>query len=119
MAIGLVQLYFKPFSLDRYPQYWSPPFRATLPVVVFFLLSNLFLVVAPFVPPGEGQNVYETLPYWLHCVVGLGVFLLGGIYWVVWAHILPKLGKYDLIREETIGEDGMTQGMFVKRPKTL
>ena len=82
--------------LNREAWKWSPPISATLPVVVFFLLSNIYLVAAPFVPPEDGQNVYESLPYWLHCVVGIGIILAGGVYWVVWAVILPKLGGYEL-----------------------
>ena len=30
---------------------WYPPFKATWPVVSFFFLSNIYLVIAPFVPP--------------------------------------------------------------------
>ena len=44
---------------------WAPPVRATLPVVTFFFLSNLFLVIAPLVPPESGPSVYDNLPYWV------------------------------------------------------
>ena len=44
---------------------WSPPFRAWTPVVVFFFLSNVFLVGVPLVPPSKGYQVYEHLPYWV------------------------------------------------------
>lgn len=85
VAGALVHLYLHPFSIHREPQTWNPPFRATLPVAVFFLLSNIYLVLAPFMPPNTGQNVYQNLPYYLHCVVGLGIFVLGAIYWLLWA----------------------------------
>ncbi|KAL5313520.1 hypothetical protein ACEPPN_017940 [Leptodophora sp. 'Broadleaf-Isolate-01'] len=114
VAIALIHLYLKPFSPNRNPQQWAPPFRATLPVVVFFLLANLFLVIAPYVPP-EGQNVYEHLPYYLHCVVGVGIFVVGGVYWVIWAQILPRIGGYELIREGAVGQDGWTYNVFVKK----
>ncbi len=111
VAGGLVHLY-----LNRTKWNWNPPISATLPVVVFFLLSNIYLVVAPFIPPSDGQSVYETLPYWLHCVVGIGVIVAGGIYWLVWAIILPKLGGYELIRQVVIDDiDGWERNRFVRK----
>ncbi|CZT50434.1 probable low-affinity methionine permease [Rhynchosporium secalis] len=117
VSIALIHLYFNPFSIERDPQRWAPPFRATLPVAIFFLLSNLFLVIAPYVPPDAGQEVYAHLPYYLHCLVGVGIFVVGLVYWIFWARILPKIGKYDLVRENAIGHDGWTHNIFVKRPK--
>lgn len=69
---------------------WDPPIKATLPVTVFFFLSSLYLVVAPYIPPSADQNVYEELPYYLHCVVGLGIFAAGAVYWVIRFHVLPQ-----------------------------
>lgn len=95
---------------------WSPPFRATWPVALLFLLSNVYLVVAPFVPPDAGQNVYNDLPYYLHCVVGMGIIAAGGVYWLVWAVLLPRLGHYELVRETEIGElDGWERNVFHTR----
>jgi hypothetical protein len=94
--------------------------KASLPVAVFFLLSNIYLVVAPFVPPSDGNSIYETLPYWLHCVVGFAVIFAGGLYWLVWAVILPKIGGYRLERETLVDEiDGWERHMFkhVPNPK--
>ncbi|KAJ0108433.1 hypothetical protein J7T55_002037 [Diaporthe amygdali] len=112
VAAGLVWLYIK-----RDEWNWHPPFSATLPVVVFFMLSNIYLVIAPFVPPEEGQNVYESLPYWIHCVVGFGVIFAGGVYWLIWAKILPKIGKYQLVRETVVDDiDGWDRAVFVRKP---
>lgn len=113
VAAGLIHLY-----LNREAWKWSPPISATLPVVVFFLLSNIYLVVAPFVPPEEGQNIYESLPYWLHCVVGFGIIFAGGLYWAVWAVLMPKIGGYELVQETIIDEiDGWERQVFLKKPK--
>lgn len=104
--------------LNRDKYNWHPPCRATLPVVVFFLLSNIYLVVAPYVPPETAsQNVYESLPYYLHCVVGTGIVLAGGVYWLVWAKLLPRLGNYHLKKETIVGADGWTRSIFVKVPR--
>ncbi|KAF7886797.1 uncharacterized protein EAF02_003444 [Botrytis sinoallii] len=112
VSLALLILYARPFSADRHPQHWAPPFRATWPVVLFFLLSNVYLVVAPFVPPDEGQNVYESLPYYLHCVVGIAFFGAGAIYWLIWAQILPRIGGYKLVRESIVTDDGWSGSVF-------
>lgn len=96
---------------------WNPPIRATLPVAIFFLLSNIYLVVAPFVPPSDGQSVYESLPYWLHCVVGFAIIFAGGVYWLIWAIILPKIGRYRLEREVIVDNfDGWERHVFKHVP---
>jgi len=116
VSAALIILYLRPTSVDRNPSSWAPPFRATLPVVIFFFLSNVYLIIAPFVPPSAGQSVYEHLPYYLHCVVGMAIFVAGGIYWLVWAVLLPKWGGYELVRQETDMEDGSgwTRTQFIK-----
>ncbi|CAI6333182.1 unnamed protein product [Periconia digitata] len=112
VAAALVHLY-----LNRRAWNWNPPISATLPVVVFFLLSNIYLVVAPFVPPEDGNSVYETLPYYLHCLVGIAIILAGGVYWVIWAVVLPKLGGYRLEREEVVDNiDGWERHVFKRVP---
>ncbi|KAI0069887.1 high-affinity methionine permease [Panus rudis PR-1116 ss-1] len=108
VSAGLIYLYLNKKRLD-----WNPPFRATLPVAVLFLLSNIYLAVAPYVPP-EGDNIYNDLPYYLHCVVALGIFAVGGIYWLFWAVILPRLGGYRLAVRTVVGEDGWSRKVFHK-----
>lgn len=44
---------------------WLPPFRAWTPVVLFFFLSNIFLVCVPLMPPAQVYKVYDNLPYWV------------------------------------------------------
>jgi amino acid transporter len=112
VAAGLIWVY-----LHRAEYQWDPPFKATLPVVVFFLLSNIYLVVAPFVPPEDGDAVYKDLPYYLHCVVGIGIILAGGVYWVFWAVLLPRLGGYRLERQVVVSNDGWTRNVFVHVPR--
>ena len=78
------------------------------------MLSNIYLVIAPFVPPNAGQNVYKSLPYYLHCVVGIALFFAGALYWLIWAKILPKIGGYKLMREHVISSDGWSGNVFRK-----
>ncbi|KAK3372991.1 amino acid permease-domain-containing protein [Lasiosphaeria ovina] len=111
LSAGLIYMYFHRVSYN-----WYPPVSATLPVVVFFMLSNIYLIIAPFVPPEDGQNIYESLPYWIHCVVGFAIIAAGGLYWLTWAVILPKLFKYELIQEKVVDDiDGWERNVFVRR----
>ena len=113
VGAGLIWLYFHRESYG-----WNPPFKASLPVAIFFTLSNIYLVVAPFVPPSEGQNIYVSLPYYTHCVVGIGIIAAGGVYWLFWAKVLPYIGKYRLVREVQVDTiDGWDRNVFVRRPK--
>jgi len=60
---GLLLLYTNAFkSYD-----WKPPFQACKSAVVFFFLSNVFLVVVPMIPPSTGYEPYEHLPYYVSC----------------------------------------------------
>jgi hypothetical protein len=113
VALGLAILYIK---RDAYN--WHPPVKATLPVVIFFLLSNIYLVVAPFIPPETpDQNVYASLPYYLHCVVGLAIIAAGGVYWAIWAVLWPRFRGYRLEKQVIRGEDGWTRNQFVHVPR--
>ncbi|KAJ5784462.1 uncharacterized protein N7503_009674 [Penicillium pulvis] len=110
---GLIYVYL---NKSRFPD-WNPKIRATLPVTGFFLLSNIYLVVTPYIPPDVGQNVYKSLPYYLHCVVALGLFAMGAIYYTVWAVLMPRLGGYVLVKESVMGSDGWSRSVFTKVPK--
>ena len=110
---GLIYIYLT--QKTNFPD-WAPGIRATLPVTIFFFLSNCYLVVAPYVPPTPDQNVYEELPYYLHCVVAVAIFALGALYWVGWAVVLPKLGGYLLVKETVVDADGWSRSVFTKLP---
>ena len=47
--------------------------------------------------------------------MGIGIFVASGVYWLLWAVVLPRLGKYELVREGTVMEDGWTRNQFVRR----
>lgn len=113
VAGGLIHLY-----INRKSWNWQPPFTATLPVAIFFLLSNIYLVIAPMIAPEDGNSVYESLPYWSHVVVGFGVLIAGGVYWLVWAIVLPKIGGYELVRQVVVDDiDGWERNVFAKVPR--
>lgn len=93
---------------------WNPPIKAGVVVTSFFALVNLYLIVAPYVPPSNGESVYKTLPYYIHCVVAWGIFAIGAMYYFVWAQILPKWRHYRLETKEILGEDGFWRTQIIK-----
>lgn len=109
---GLIYIYL---NRSRFPS-WSPGIKATLPVTIFFFLSNVYLAIAPYIPPDAGESVYKDLPYYLHCVVAIGIFAVGALYYVGWAIVLPRIGKYTLIKETVVGSDGWSRSIFVRVP---
>ena len=97
---------------------WNPPIKAGVFVTTFFMLSNIYLIVAPYVPPTHGESVYEHAPYWIHCVVAWGIFAFGGFYWLVWAKLLPRWGHYRLESKEVLGDDGFWRMQIIKVPES-
>ena len=113
VSAGLIWIYFT--KSTRFPN-WSPGIRATLPVTIFFFLSNVYLVIAPYVPPSAGQSVYNELPYYLHCVVAIAIFAFGALYYLVWAVLLPRIGKYMLVKETVVDADGWSRSVLTRLP---
>ncbi|KAL4804226.1 amino acid/polyamine transporter I [Aspergillus unguis] len=113
VSAGLIYIYLTKHK--NFPN-WNPGIRATLPVTAFFCLSNVYLVIAPYIPPTEDQSVYNELPYYLHCVVALGIFASGAVYYLVWAVALPRLGGYVLVKETVVDADGWSRSVFSKLP---
>ncbi|EYE92252.1 high affinity methionine permease [Aspergillus ruber CBS 135680] len=113
VSAGLIWIYIN--RKTHFPN-WNPGIRATLPVTVFFFLSQCYLVVAPYVPPSAGQSVYNDLPYYLHCVVAIGIFAFGALYYLVWAVLMPKFGKYMLVKETVVDADGWSRSVFTRLP---
>ncbi|CCH60713.1 hypothetical protein TBLA_0D02060 [Henningerozyma blattae CBS 6284] len=96
---------------------WNPPIKAGMPVIVFFTLCNVYLIVAPYVPPTNGESVYNSLPYWIHCVVAWLIFLIGAIYWAVMFRLIPRIRGYKLDTKDVLGEDGFWRKQIIKVPK--
>ncbi|KAL1410672.1 methionine permease [Vanrija albida] len=118
ISFGIVFIYF-------FPNYYQdgdgvhvprPNIWATL-AAGFFGLANVFLFIVPFTKPPPGGEPYKTLPYWTHAVAGWAVFGIGFIYWLVWAHIIPKIGNYNLVRVKEVGADGLERNVFKREKK--
>ncbi|KAI3394492.1 hypothetical protein diail_2626 [Diaporthe ilicicola] len=89
-------------------------FKAWDAAVIFYLLTNLYLLVMPWFPP-EGGPYAGDVSFWYatYCVVGIGVLIVCGLYYVAWMFILPRLGKYE-IRPEIL-EDVDSRGAATHR----
>lgn len=97
-----------------------PPsqYRSWSWVVVFYLLSKIYLLVMPWVPPAGGINASSFhFFYGASSLTGLGIIGLSGLYYVVWAIILPKWGKYEVRQRVAINEDGSAAHEIIKVPK--
>ncbi|EFX06011.1 high affinity methionine permease [Grosmannia clavigera kw1407] len=99
---GLLYLHY-----NRKKEGWLSPWHTPWPVAILFLLSNVFLMMVPFWPPAPGWDP-EGYPYYIFPVVGVGVLVLGAVYWLVWTQIGPWLGSYRLEPEHVRGDDGIT-----------
>ncbi|KAI9689679.1 MAG: hypothetical protein M1820_010108 [Bogoriella megaspora] len=106
---GLLYLRWKKPELER-------PFKVWLPVALFFLISQCFLIVAPFLRPPGGKGD-TSLPYWLYPIIGITVLIGGVAYWAVWRKFLPRLGKYRLEPRKSYLPDGTIVTIF-ERVKT-
>lgn len=113
VAVGLLWVNYKAHKGELK---WEPPLKASVPVTIFFGLSSLYLIVAPYVPPTGDQSVYKDLPYYVHCVTTWGIFFIGFVYWIFWAKILPKAFGYKLYIEEIVAEDGFWRKEIKKIP---
>ncbi|KAF5387547.1 hypothetical protein D9757_006562 [Collybiopsis confluens] len=112
VSIGLLLLYTS--YLKSYD--WNPPFHAPKPVIILFVLSNIFLVFVPLIPPASGSKAYEHLPYWSHAIVAFSVSAIGIAYWFFWVKWLPMKKGYRLVRESVLQVDGVSRWIYRKVP---
>lgn len=63
------------------------------------------MLLVPFIPP-EGSWDEDGYPYYVFPVVGVGVLLLGVMYWFSWTKLLPRIGGYKVESERSFDENG-------------
>jgi amino acid transporter len=105
----VIGLFFLRWDKPRLPR----PFKVWLPVALFFMAMQTFLIVAPFLRPPNGRGD-TSLPYWLYPLVGIGALFSGAVYWLVWRKILPRIGGYRLERQKVALADGTVVMTFNK-----
>ncbi|KIJ12536.1 hypothetical protein PAXINDRAFT_117997 [Paxillus involutus ATCC 200175] len=108
VVVGLFWLRWKKPHLHR-------PFKVWWPLAAFYLVACVFLLVAPFLPPNNGVGDTPPLPYYLYCLVGIGVLGFGVLYWAAWRIILPKVFGYELVPRKDVLEDGTVVTSFSRQ----
>lgn len=77
----------------------------------------MFLAIVPFIPPDGPRNA-DGYPYYVFPVVGVGVLLLGVIYWGFWTRVWPRIGGYKIEVERIVSEiDGSETVRYRKLSK--
>ncbi|KAG2361224.1 high affinity methionine permease [Suillus spraguei] len=105
IVVGLFYLRWKKPDAVR-------PFKVWWPLAVFFLAAASFLLVAPFLKPANGVGDTPPLPYYLYCLVGIGLLFAGVLYWAAWRIILPKVFGYELVPRKERLSDGTVVTVF-------
>ncbi|KAH9895844.1 amino acid transporter [Cubamyces lactineus] len=107
VVIGLLWLRWRRPHLPR-------PIKVWWPSAVFFLAATVFLLVTPFLRPENGVGDTPPLPYYLYCLVSIGVVAGGVLYWVIW-HIVPRWFGYEyVLRKETLS-DGTVVMVYTRK----
>ncbi|WVQ74904.1 hypothetical protein IAR50_004512 [Cryptococcus sp. DSM 104548] len=115
VSFGLLATYMPLRFRPEWAREWNPPFRATLPVTVFFTLISFFMVVVPWIPPKKASDaVYNDMWYAMAPAVSFGIFAAGTIYWSVRFWLAPKVFGYDLVPTRRLLSDGTAVTDFEK-----
>ncbi|KAI1385397.1 amino acid transporter [Hypoxylon trugodes] len=112
LAIGLYLVRYRHARLNR-P---APEFRTWHIALIFYILLQVYVIATPWIPPKGGPYAGDvSFWYATYCVVGIGIVILGAIYYAAWVYVLPKWGGYRL-RPEVVSEDGATAHRLTKVP---
>ncbi|OKL64684.1 hypothetical protein UA08_01055 [Talaromyces atroroseus] len=95
----------------------EPEFKAWNVVVIFNMLVQLYLLVMPWYPPAGGRDAGDvSFWYATYAVTGIGILAMCGIYYVLWAWLIPKWSGYTLRQEVISLEDGAQSKRLKKVP---
>ncbi|CAJ2508920.1 Uu.00g139460.m01.CDS01 [Anthostomella pinea] len=114
LAVGLFLIRYRHKHLNR----GRPDFKAWDIMVLFYVLIQLYTIATPWIPPKGGPYAGEvSFWYATYCVVGIGIILACGVYYIAWMYLLPRWGGYEL-RPETLNvdTDGANTHRLVKVP---
>ncbi|KAH9836157.1 high affinity methionine permease [Rhodofomes roseus] len=95
---------FKGASYHLKPSIWWP-------LAVFYLAAAVFLLVAPFIRPPGGIGDTPPLPYYLYCLVGIAVMVVGVLWWAAW-RVVPRWFGYKFIGRKEKLDDGTVVTLF-------
>ncbi|KAL2270446.1 hypothetical protein VTJ83DRAFT_2630 [Remersonia thermophila] len=110
LAVGLVYLNFAPS--ERWAEQRTT-FRSSPLLTIFWIISLLFVLAAPFIDNG----FLKTVPFYVVPTLGTSLLGIGTAYWLVWAKVLPALG-YHIQHEIVQMPDGSERVKYKRvRPK--
>ena len=73
----------------------EPQFKAWLPVLIFSVLVQLYLIIMPWYPPATGKYGGDvSFWYGTYIVTSIGILILCGIYYLMYIEVLPRIGRY-------------------------
>ena len=86
---------------------WRSPKPASKLVTSLFLVSNITLLILPWIRPEGGQGAEGRFPYYAYPAAGLGVLLAGAVYWVWLANLKNWWEDIEakIIGNAVVGED--------------
>lgn len=90
----------------RKSENWTPPFHCHILFILIFILSHLISVIVPFIPPKEGNGVFQSIPYYILPVIGFAILGLAVIYWFCFVKLVPRFRGYKIVVERQVLADG-------------
>lgn len=108
LACGLIYLNFTPS--ERWAEQRTT-FRSSPLLTIFWILSLLFVLGAPFIP----NNLNASIPHYVVPALGTSMLGIGTVYWVIWAKLLPLMGFH--IQHEIVQMPDGSERVKYKRVK--
>ena len=108
LGVGLLYLTFTPS--ERWAEQRTS-FRNIPILTVFWLLSLLFTLAAPFIP---NTSFLTSIPFYVVPVLGTSLLGIGLAYWFLWAKILPLMG-FHILHEVVQLPDGSERVKYTVR----
>jgi hypothetical protein len=116
MTLGVYIFRYRYKTVGRKPA----EFKAWDVAVIFYLLTNVYLLVMPWFPPKDGPYAGDvSFWYATYCVVGIAILIGCGLYYITWMYALPRLGKYEIRPEVLVDLDdrGAATHRLVRVPR--
>ncbi|CAG8275050.1 unnamed protein product [Penicillium salamii] len=95
-----------------------PEYRAWNIAIAFALITNVYMLIAPWYPPTSGANGGDvSFWYGTYLVVSIGLLVLCGIYYYLWIGLLPRWKGYEHRQTLVELDDGSITHQLVKVSK--
>ncbi|KAE8147397.1 amino acid permease-domain-containing protein [Aspergillus avenaceus] len=95
----------------------QPEYKSWMIAIGFALLTNIYLLAAPWYPPTTGANGGDiSFWYGTYLVVGIGLLACCGIYYFFWIKLIPGYKKYEFRQNVLEFDDGSIAHSLVKVP---